>query len=95
MLGLLEGGEHRYSRVISIVCDEFNCCPSTARANLNHALAYGYVERAADGYRLTPDAIRGLKTFGRLEGTEGVRFARFCAGRPGLSRPSGGSPRGE
>jgi hypothetical protein len=89
MLRLLQDGEHRYSRVISILCDEFGCCPSTARANLNHALAYGYMEHAPDGYRLTAEGITGLETFGRLEGPSGVMFARFCAGRPGLARRSG------
>jgi hypothetical protein len=89
MLGLLQGGEHRYHRVISMLCDEFDCCQSTARANLKHALAYGYVERVPGGYALTPDAIRGLDAYGRLEGTAGVMFARFCAGRPGLVRQSG------
>jgi hypothetical protein len=89
MLRLLQGGEHRYSEVTSILCGEFGCCSSTARSNLNHAIAYGYVECVPGGYRLTQEAIRGLEKFGRLEGTEGAMFARFCGGRPGLARHRG------
>jgi hypothetical protein len=86
MLQLLQGRTSRYSDVISTLCCEFGCCQSTARANLKHALTYGYIERVPDGYRLSPEGIQGLESFGRLDGTEGVTFARFCAGRPGLAR---------
>lgn len=83
MLQLLQGPPSRYTDVISTLCDEFGCCQSTARANLNRALRDGYLERTQTGYRLTPEARHGLDSFGRLEGVKGVQFARFCSGRPG------------
>ena len=86
MLELLKGRTYRYTDVIALLCNEFGCSQSTARGNLRHALSYGYLEHDPAGYRLSNEAIRLLASFGQLEGVKGVRFARFCAGRPGLQR---------
>lgn len=84
LLAILRGQCWRYGKLIALIQDEFGCCESTARDNIRQALGFGYLERSATGYRLTALAIRGLDTYGRLEGREGVRFARYCSGRPGL-----------
>lgn len=84
LLAMLRGQCWRYGKLIALIQDEFGCCESTARDNIRQGLNFGYLERSATGYRLTGLAIRGLDTYGRLEGREGVRFARYCSGRPGL-----------
>lgn len=83
-LELLRRAPMTYTELTAATCTRFGCSPTTARDNLTTAKRYGYVEKVAGRYQLTQDGERGLDSFGRLTGREGVRFARFCSGRPGL-----------
>jgi hypothetical protein len=81
---MMQGRTWRYTEMIDAVCRTNGCQTSTARWNLRLALAYGYVQRVDGGYQLTGEAVTQLARYGRLDGVDGVRFARFCSGRPGL-----------
>jgi hypothetical protein len=83
LLVLIQSQSWRYTDLINAVCQTFGCHSSTARWNLRLALTYGYIRRGDHGYQLTAEADAQLAQYGRLIGLEGVRFARFCSGRPG------------
>jgi hypothetical protein len=84
LLERLRGRSWRYGELIAAICDWFGCAESTARRNLRLALDYEYVERVSCGYHITPLAQSQLEAYGCLTGAEGLRFARYCSGRPGL-----------
>lgn len=84
LLEYLRGREWRYSELILAICGRYGCAESTARRNISLALQSQYLARGAAGYHVTCAAESGLSEFGRLDGLEGMRFARFCSGRPGL-----------
>jgi len=84
LLERLRGRDWRYSELLVTICDTYGCAESTARRNISLALRSGYLERGPAGYHVTSAAESGLSEYGCLDGLEGMRFARFCGGRPGL-----------
>jgi hypothetical protein len=86
LLEHLRGRDWRYSELLLAISERYGCAESTARRNISLALQSGYLDRGAAGYRVTGAAESRLREFGRLHGLEGLRFARFCSGRPGLGR---------
>jgi hypothetical protein len=84
LLECLRGRGWRYSELILTICSRYGCAESTARRNVSLALQSQYLARGVAGYHVTSAAESGLREFGRLDGLEGMRFARFCSGRPGL-----------
>jgi len=84
LLERLRGRDWRYSALIATICNSYGCAESTARRNISLALRSGYLERGAAGYHVTNAAESRLSEYGRLDGLEGMRFARYCSGRPGL-----------
>jgi hypothetical protein len=80
----LEDREWCHAALIDALCEWFDCSARTAQSNLTAAIAYGYLERHRRGwYRRTPTGAELTARYGRLEGVEGERFARYCSGRPG------------
>ena len=84
LLEHLRGRDWRYSEMILAICSRYGCAESTARRNILLALQSEYLARGTAGYHVTSVAESRLREFGRLDGLEGMRFARFCSGRPGL-----------
>jgi hypothetical protein len=67
---------------------------SVARRNFGYARSYGYVEPIYGAWRLSDQCRALLPQYGKLEGTEGFRFATFLSGRPmkGFDRWPGHKP---
>lgn len=84
LLERLRGRTWRHSELLATICDNYGCAESTARRNVSLALRSGYLARGPDGYHMTTAAEAQLREYGRLHGLEGMRFARYCSGRPGL-----------
>ena len=84
LLERLRGRDWRYSELLVTICDRYGCAESTARRNIGLALRSGYLQQGPSGYRVTDAAESRLSEYGRLRGPEGMRFARYCSGRPGL-----------
>jgi hypothetical protein len=84
LLNRLQGNDWRYGEIVAAICEWYGCAESTARRNLKLGLEYGYIQRGLSGYRVTPLGESQLRMYGQLTGIEGVRFARYCSGRPAL-----------
>ena len=84
LLEHLRGRDWRYSELLLAISNRYGCAESTARRTVSLALRSGYLERGIAGYHVTSAAESGLREFGRLHGLEGMHFARFCGGRPGV-----------
>jgi hypothetical protein len=84
LLDRLSGRDWRYGEMLTAICQWYGCAESTARRNIRLAIEYNYIQQVSDGYRITPLAESQLEVYGRLMGAEGIRFARYCSGRPGL-----------
>ena len=84
LLTRLSGRDWRYAQLLTAIREWYGCSESAARQNLSLALRYNYIVAVPTGYRITELAEAQLRMYGRLTGIDGLRFARFCSGRPGL-----------
>jgi hypothetical protein len=79
---LAERGTWTHNVMLAELRQRLCVAQTTLRTNLRYAREYGYLVRAEDGWRLTDLARDQLARYGRLEGAEGFRFARFVSGKP-------------
>jgi hypothetical protein len=88
MLQLIGDRTWRYADLLELLQTSFGCSNWAARTNIRYAITYGYLTKHGTHYHLTLLAHHQLANYGRLQGQEGFRYARFVSGHPkrGLHR---------
>jgi hypothetical protein len=79
---LAERDTWTHTMMLAELRQQLDAAETTLRTSLRHARDFGYLVRAEAGWALTDVARDQLAQYGRLEGAEGFRFARFVGGKP-------------
>jgi hypothetical protein len=78
----------RYGEMLHELAENLGAAETTVRASLGYARQFGYLVPTEPGWQLTKHCRHLLAAYGRLEGSEGFRFATFLGGHPrrGIAR---------